>query len=874
MGNSVGSPISISLNLFKLDLKRTGEFFHYNIEMSSSTGASTPIALKKRIFLSIREEYKQSNGIGPVFDGDKIVYSHKKLTPLEGEVTVPSFKNPGEFEKFKYIWRLADVFDLLFGPNGPTLKNKTEEEQNALFSKARRALQALNVVIRFLLAAECPSTVRAFFPDGPREMELNGGVTLKRGFITHLRTGTTKKNMPPPDNLFLAMDITCATFLGGRPRDNPMNTLADLCCRVLNVEPQRLRQLDDNQYKELHRILRRFKINIKRGQSDKGISKSIDHFTLTNSSNEIFEMDDRKISVEDFFLEVWGTKLRYPYLPNVVTMGKGKKTVYPMELCSIRPGQRYLMKLNGEQQAQALKFQTLKPDDRFREIMNARQNTMTREHEELLSEYGLKISREFVQAEARVLPPPTIEYGHQFQMQVQSGQWNISKPNLEILTPKALTSWAVIVCTRAHAPPQAIMNFLSALKNVLNRLVADEPPPIVHLEGNSPTHIKNAIENAGRAAFRTFPRIPPQLFLCITDEKSSLYSGIKLEGDLFSNRKVTTQCMVLKHIKMAKDQYLTNLALKINLKLGGLNHRLPHLLDKCGREPTMVVGVDLTHNNVSFKMKPSIVGMVGSLDHTLLRYTAAAGVQPLLEPSEPEGRPRCQEPIQDFRTLLLQLLGKWAKANTGPKYPRRLLIFRDGVSDGEFSQVLETEFKAAKSAVEKIAGGENDCKITFIVCVKNHRLRFAPDGRDRDRSGNAPAGTVLDSRIGDPFYFDFFAQTQGGIQGTSRPTRYVVLQDECRFSADDLQAIINMICSGFQRATRSVSIATPAYYADIVATRVKIWLNIDDDASTIASGGSKTQTSEDRANDVELYQARIQEMMAKLDSIDQQMWWS
>ncbi|KAA1124109.1 hypothetical protein PGTUg99_028001 [Puccinia graminis f. sp. tritici] len=266
----------------------------------------------------------------------------------------------------------------------------------------------------------------------------------------------------------------------------------------------------------------------------------------------------------------------------------------------------------------------------------------------------------------------------------------------------------------------------------------------------------------------------------------------------------------------------------------------------------MIVGADLTHNNLSPKMKPSIAALVGSLDRTLLKYAPAVGVQPLLEPSDEDGRPRSQEPIQLFRTLLFNLLQKWAKTNPGPKFPRRLIIFRDGVSDGEFSQVLESEFKAAKAAVEKIAGKPDQCKITYIVCAKNHRLRMSPDNRCQDRSGNAPAGSVLDNRIGDPFLFDFFAQTQAGLQGTSRPTRYVILKDESNSSADQLQSLIQ-----------------------IIASRAKMWLNVEDDgASTVASMASgRDQTAEERAHDLGMYQDRIKSMMNKMDALDQQMWW-
>jgi hypothetical protein len=62
------------------------------------------------------------------------------------------------------------------------MRNKSEGEQGNLMGTARRAMQALNVAIRYLLAADCPSTSRAFFPDGAPSLDIGAGVLLRRGF--------------------------------------------------------------------------------------------------------------------------------------------------------------------------------------------------------------------------------------------------------------------------------------------------------------------------------------------------------------------------------------------------------------------------------------------------------------------------------------------------------------------------------------------------------------------------------------------------------------------------------------------------------------------------------------------------------------------
>lgn len=66
-------------------------------------------------------------------------------------------------------------------------------------------------------------------------------------------------------------------------------------------------------------------------------------------------------------------------------------------------------------------------------------------------------------------------------------------------------------------------------------------------------------------------------------------------------------------------------------------------------------------------------------------------------------------------------------------------------------------------------------------------FRFFPQSeRDGDRSGNCPAGTVVDREIAHPTEFDFYLQSHGGLLGTSRPAHYSV----CCFTSSLLNLIL------------------------------------------------------------------------------------
>ncbi|CAH7685953.1 hypothetical protein PPACK8108_LOCUS20544 [Phakopsora pachyrhizi] len=73
--------------------------------------------------------------------------------------------------------------------------------------------------------------------------------------------------------------------------------------------------------------------------------------------------------------------------------------------------------------------------------------------------------------------------------------------------------------------------------------------------------------------------------------------------------------------------------------------------------------------------------------------------------------------------------------------------------------------------------------------------------------------------------------------------------------------IENSVCSGNQRATRSVQIAKPAYNANIVAPRAKEWDMSDDNGST-----------GERQHEFNYLKNRIKKMNEKVKLISNQMW--
>ncbi|CAH7685509.1 hypothetical protein BY996DRAFT_4587610, partial [Phakopsora pachyrhizi] len=84
--------------------------------------------------------------------------------------------------------------------------------------------------------------------------------------------------------------------------------------------------------------------------------------------------------------------------------------------------------------------------------------------------------------------------------------------------------------------------------------------------------------------------------------------------------------------------------------------------------------------------------------------------------------------------------------------------------------------------------------------------------------------------------------------------------------------ITNSVCSAFQRATKSVGIATPTKYANLVATKAKKWDISDENGSAVFTINSRTQTSGERLCEFDYLKKKINKMNEKVKFISHQMW--
>ncbi|KAJ7570729.1 hypothetical protein O6H91_01G133100 [Diphasiastrum complanatum] len=763
----------------------------------------------------------------PAYDGRKSLYTAGPLPfhSKEFQIVLPDEEDGGNASRrerqFKVVIKFAARADLHH--LGEFLAGRQADAP-------QEALQVLDIVLRELPTQRYLPVGRSFYsPNLGLRHPLGDGLESWRGFYQSIR--------PTQMGLSLNIDMSSTAFIEPLP-------VTEFVSKLLNKDLNR--PLSDSDRIKIKKALRGVKVEVThRGNMRR--KYKISGLTSQPTQELTFPVDDRGTvkSVIAYFRETYSYTILCPLLPCLQVGNQQRPNYLPMEVCKIVEGQRYSKRLNERQITALLKVTCQRPKERELDIVHTvRQNAYHRDP--FATEFGIRISDELASVEARILPPPRLKYhdtGREKECLPQVGQWNMM--NKKMVNGGNVNLWACINFSRSvqDAVARDFCRELAQMCQTSGMLFDLEP--IVPIQSARPEQVERALKALYREVEDRIRGTELDLLVVILpDNNGALYGDVKriCETDL----GLVSQCCLTKHVFKMSKQYLANVALKINVKVGGrntvlvdaLSRRIPLVSDI----PTIIFGADVTHPHPGEDSSPSIAAVVASQDWPeVTKYAGLVCAQA-----------HRQELIQDlYKTwtdsqrgtvvhggMIRELLLSFHKA-TGRK-PRRIIFYRDGVSEGQFYQVLLYELDAIRKACASLEANYQP-PVTFVVVQKRHHTRlFANDHNDRnmtDRSGNILPGTVVDSKICHPTEFDFYLCSHAGIQGTSRPAHYHVLWDENKFTADGLQSLTNNLCYTYARCTRSVSIVPPAYYAHLAAFRARFYMDPENsDSGSLTSG--------------------------------------
>lgn len=530
---------------------------------------------------------------------------------------------------------------------------------------------------------------------------------------------------------------------------------------------------------------------------------TIKEFLLPNSKQYTFEMKDhgtgkkRKITLYDYFVEKYDIRLDYWQLP-VVQMTKGN-VVYPMELLAVHRAQKYPYKLGEFQTSSMIKFAASKPAERRQAIDNCKKN-LRHPEDDVLREYGLKVADSMIRTKARLLPNPEIMFGGNQKVNPgTSGRWDLrGKKFYEPNHKKPLKCWGVGFFKGRHAISMAdVEKFCDQLVRTYQGhggIVQATRPHIMEL----PADAGKACYDLFHATGNKFNQRPQLLILVVQDKQSFHYLRLKKSCDCRFG--VASQVLQSQQVVKANGQYISNVLMKINAKLGGTTAKAVSRFNPTLPPYTMVIGADVSHASPG-SHAPSMASFTVCMDTFGGRYMAGC---------ETNGERREIISFANIRDILTPMVREWVMNLGKGRVPQALYYFRDGVSEGQQQHVLQREIKHIRDIFKDIAmGKEWEGKVTVVICSKRHHIRAFPDLHDKgaaDRNGNPLPGTLVERDVTNPHGYDFFLYSHIALQGTSRPVHYQVLIDEIGSAPNQLQNMIYEHCYQYMRSTTSVSL--------------------------------------------------------------------
>eukprot|EP00210_Caulerpa_lentillifera_P004611 g4397.t1 len=753
-GGRVGRPIEVFANFFLLHCGLEAAY-HYDIDIKQGgdrrrldEGDVAPTGqqiLPMKLCRSVINECAIQHHwpAGWVFDGKKNVYTTTEMFPRRKSIyPVDMSGGSGRDKIFNVGVQLAATINVL---------DLNRFLQQGDIEVPRDVLQLLEICLRSSASSrpQCHLSGRSIYFDDPSvNYQLPGGGELWMGYHQGVKLCQ--------EGLMLNVETTCTSFMRRRP-------VMELFEEVIGSRIGPNFQLEQWMYTKMRNSI----VNVMVSPTHRQSRKKHRCIGLTNQSaaEMMFELRDGSASsVAQYWMHNYG-RLRFPNLP-CLDVSKGRKINYlPPEVCEVVAGQRQ-DRLSEDQKRETIKFSAQKPGDRKSNIL-AMLDKADLANDPSVVEFGLGVSSEMTRTVARVLPQPHLEY--QVPESVDTGtrgSWNLE--GMRFYEPATLKSWAIISCMEPHIAlqqgEQGLVTFTQSLTQMLIQMgmtVPNERPPLIHRMQDT---VHDALEKAMEDGENQFETPVDFILIILTRKETNPYQEFKraAEGTL----GITTQCIVAHNAGIGRPprnrmQYLANVAMKINQKLGGVNTQITGgistafpVLGQRRSRPFIVFGVDVTHPTGFDETEPSVGAIVASMDPFLGQFAARVLTMP--------HRAEKMSMKESIKELFVAFYTK------NRVKPEGVFFYRDGISEGQFQEIFEheyNEFLQAFSLLEE----EYRPPITIVLVQKRHHTRLFPTSpQSGDHKGNVLPGTVVDTMITSRYGFDFYLNSHSGIQGKNK----------------------------------------------------------------------------------------------------------
>ncbi|XP_060786656.1 piwi-like protein 1 [Neoarius graeffei] len=403
----------------------------------------------------------------------------------------------------------------------------------------------------------------------------------------------------------------------------------------------------------------------------------------------------------------------------------------------------------------------------------------------VLSSWGLSFENKLLNLTGRVLPAERILQGPKtYEYNPWTADWSKEMRGLPLISSMPLENWLLFYTRRNADIAQSLLQTLNKVSGPMGIRV--QRAGMIEYDDRQEALLRALQQNVGQQVQMVVVILP-------TNRKDK-YDCVKKY--LCVDCPTPSQCVVARTLSrpQALMTIATKIALQMNCKMGGelwsVEIPLKHL---------MIVGIDCYHDTTAGKR--SIGALVASLNQGMSRWFSKCVLQN-----------RGQEIIDGLKVALQAALKAYFKYNKC--LPSRIVVYRDGVGDGMLHSVVNYEVPQIMQSI-KAMGEDYAPKLTVVVVKKRISSRFF--ALLDSRLGNPPSGTVVDTEVTRPEWYDFFIVSQAVRLGSVAPTHYNVVYDSSGLKPDHMQRLTYKLCHMYYNWQGIVRVPAPCQYAHKLA---------------------------------------------------------
>uniref|UniRef100_A0A668A7J4 Piwi-like RNA-mediated gene silencing 1 n=1 Tax=Myripristis murdjan TaxID=586833 RepID=A0A668A7J4_9TELE len=429
----------------------------------------------------------------------------------------------------------------------------------------------------------------------------------------------------------------------------------------------------------------------------------------------------------------------------------------------------------------------LAPQERERRLTgfvnNIQRNTAAQAE---LNTWGLNIDKQLLKLNGRVLQGEVIVQGPKsYEYDPSKAEWSREMRGIPVISSPPLDNWVMFYPRRNANEAQNLLQTLCKVSGPLGIHV--QRPVMVQYEDHQESLLRAVQQNIG-------PNTQMVCHLILPTNRKDKYDNIKKY--LCVDCPTPSQCVVSRTI--SKPQTLmtvaTKIALQMSCKMGGELWSVEIPLKQL-----MIVGIDCYHDTAAGKR--SIGALVASLNQGMTRWFSKCVLQN-----------RGQEIMDGLKMGLTGALKDYLKFNNC--LPSRIIVYRDGVGDGMLQSVVSYEVPQIMDSIKSM-GHDYMPKLSVVVVKKRISTRFF--AHMNGRLSNPPPGTVIDTEVTRPEWYDFFIVSQTVRQGSVSPTHYNVVYDTSGLKPDHMQRLTYKLCHMYYNWQGIIRVPAPCQYAHKLA---------------------------------------------------------